>query len=436
MKTLIILTLIVAMSSPAIRLIAQEDDKWGSNPDECKMNLSLYVEFYRQKNLDDAYTPWSSVFRNCPKASKNTYIHGVAIVGNKISKEKDAKVQKLYIDTLFMVYDTRIQYFGEEGKVLGMKAIQYNKFFPKELEKAFEMTKKSVELEMENSDPAVLYLHMQLACDLLKAKKIKEDEVFAIYNSCSDYIGTQLKANPADEKLPVVQGNIDVLLVNTGIATCEKITSIFEPRYNANNSDLALIKSIVKLLDKQGCNDSKLYAQASEKLYELEPSALAAYALAKYFVKAGSYSKAMEYYKRAVDSPEEGTDKARYYYEMAVVAGTKLGQYSTGRGYAQKAIELKSGWGDPYIVIGTIYAISAKDCGEAFDQATVFWAAVDKFATAKSVDPSCAEEANKLINTYSQYFPTKDDCFFRNLQEGQSYTVGCWINETTKVRTR
>ena len=414
-----------------------DNEKWGANPDNCKMNLSLYVEFYRQKNYDDAYSPWSSVFRECPKASKNTYIHGVVIVGNKINKEKDLKLQKLYIDTLFMIYDNRITHFGEEGKVIGMKAIQYNKFFPKDIDKAYEIAKKSVELEGENSDAAVVYLYMQMAFDMLKAQKIKEDEVFNVYNICSDIMATLLKNNPEDEKLPTVQNNLDVLLINSGIATCEKIASIFEPRYKNNSNDLSLVKAIVKLLDKQGCNDHKLYALTSEKLFELEPSSLAAYSLAKYFVKAGSYSKAAEYYKKAVDYPDENPDKAKYYYELAVVTGTKLGQYSAGRNYALKAIELKKEWGDPYILIGSIYAICSKECGaDNFEQSTVFWASVDKFITAKSVDPSCADEANKLINTYSQYFPSKEEIFFRNLQDGQSYTVGCWINETTKIRSR
>ena len=31
-----------------------QDDKFGSDPETCKMNLSLYKEFVRQKNYEDA----------------------------------------------------------------------------------------------------------------------------------------------------------------------------------------------------------------------------------------------------------------------------------------------------------------------------------------------------------------------------------------------
>jgi len=54
---------------------------------------------------------------------------------------------------------------------------------------------------------------------------------------------------------------------------------------------------------------------------------------------------------------------------------------------------------------------------------------------AKAVDPSVEELARTKINTFSQYFPLKETTFFYDLAEGDSYTVGCWINETTKVRT-
>ena len=429
--------LFIMIFSPVLISAQDEDsDKWGANPDNCKINLSLYVEFYRQKNFDDAYAPWSAVFRECPKASKNTYIHGIAIVTNKIANEKDPKVQKAYIDTLLKVYDQRIQYFGEEGKVLGLKAVQYNKLYPKDFENAYKIAKKSVELEGDASDLAVMNLYMQVAVEMHKAKKINDDELFNIYNTCSDVASALVKANPEDEKFRTVQNNLDALLVMSGIATCDKIIEIFTPKFENNKNDVGLVRATVKILDRQGCNDNKLFAASSEKLFELEPSALSAYSLARYFYKSNQFSKATEYYKKAIDMQDDNYEKARYYYELAVVTGTKMNQYSAGRTYAQKAIELRKNWGDPYILIGLIYAISAKDCGETFDQTTVYWAAVDKFITAKSVDPACADEANKQINSYSQYFPAKEEVFFHNLQDGQSYTVGCWINETTKVRAK
>jgi hypothetical protein len=52
----------------------------------------------------------------------------------------------------------------------------------------------------------------------------------------------------------------------------------------------------------------------------------------------------------------------------------------------------------------------------------------------KSVDPSCAEEADKLIRTYAGYTPKDEDLFFIGLKKGDAVTIGGWIGETTTIR--
>jgi hypothetical protein len=54
---------------------------------------------------------------------------------------------------------------------------------------------------------------------------------------------------------------------------------------------------------------------------------------------------------------------------------------------------------------------------------------------AKRVDPSSAAEANRWISRYRQYMPSREDVFIRNLREGDSFYVGCWIQESTTIRT-
>ena len=39
----------------------------------------------------------------------------------------------------------------------------------------------------------------------------------------------------------------------------------------------------------------------------------------------------------------------------------------------------------------------------------------------------------KIANAKSR-FPSKEDCFFYGINEGDSYTIGGWINETTSAR--
>ena len=147
-------------------------------------------------------------------------------------------------------------------------------------------------------------------------------------------------------------------------------------------------------------------------------------------------SQAIGFYKQAIEMTEDENEKANSYYGLSG-AYFKSGSNSTARSYAYKAIELKPSWGKPYVLIGDIYAASANECGSnSFESAMLYSAAIDKFITAKSKDSSVIDFANKKIASYSKYLPSNEDAFFNGFKEGDAYTVGCWINELTKVRIK
>jgi hypothetical protein len=110
--------------------------------------------------------------------------------------------------------------------------------------------------------------------------------------------------------------------------------------------------------------------------------------------------------------------------------------FPLSRKYALKAAGYKSGWGDPYILIGKLYASSGPLCGPGtgWDSQFVTWPAIDKFEYAKKLDPKVLSEANKLINAYERYMPEIGEIHQRLKKEGQAFYVGCWINETTTIR--
>ena len=131
----------------------------------------------------------------------------------------------------------------------------------------------------------------------------------------------------------------------------------------------------------------------------------------------------------------EDQDKVDDAYIFLAEAYKAQTNYPRARQMALKAAELNPGWGMPYLFIGDLYAISAKDCGDNdLTKKVAYWAAVDKYYKAKKVDSELTEIANKKINTYKIYFPQTEVLFFYNLNEGESYTVGCWINEATTIR--
>jgi hypothetical protein len=65
----------------------------------------------------------------------------------------------------------------------------------------------------------------------------------------------------------------------------------------------------------------------------------------------------------------------------------------------------------------------------------VVWVAVDAWVKARNIDASFAAEANKMINQYNRFMPNKEDVFIRGLKTGERFYVGCWIQESTTIRT-
>ena len=136
---------------------------------------------------------------------------------------------------------------------------------------------------------------------------------------------------------------------------------------------------------------------------------------------------------QAIELETDDLKKAEYCFTTAQILFTTK-QLSKAKNYANKAISLNSNYGAPYILIGQMYASSNKWSEEPAMNKCTYFAAIDKFQRAKAVDPSVAEEANKLIATYSAYTPKPEDLFFIGLKKGDSVNIGGWINETTTIR--
>jgi tetratricopeptide (TPR) repeat protein len=155
--------------------------------------------------------------------------------------------------------------------------------------------------------------------------------------------------------------------------------------------------------------------------------------IGKMLLNEGKYTEAIDYLKEA--EKMDDTAALQKSYKYIAQAYRALNNFPSSRTYALKSAALNPADGDPYLVIGDLYAESAKDCGDNdLTSRVAYWAAVDKYYKAKQVDPNLAEEADKRINAYSVYFPTASTIFFYTLKEGDTYRVECWINEDTRVR--
>ncbi len=401
---------------------------------ECASNLSIMSQYVKIKTFEYAYDSWRDCFFNCPKSSKNIYIHGSKILKYKIDNEEDEIVKDAYIDTLMILYDQRMEYFKQPGYVYGIKGIDLLRYRSSDIEEAYGYLKKSIDFRKEKVDESVAVTFMTATHKLLQDSKLGADVMIGNYVLIMDLLNAKVQSGDTDPKLPQAIENIEKIFAESGAADCESLIAIFTEKFKAEPENVDLLKKITSLLSETGCEKSDLYGKAAEALYKLEPSAESASKLANLFAIREEYTKAGAYYKKAIEQETDNENKAHYHYNLGKVAFQQKNFPGT-RKHCLSAINLKSNYGDAYILIGTAYAASNGSCGSDFEKQAVYWAAVDKFTKAKTVDPSVKGIADEQIKVYSQRFPNNEITFFNGYTDGDTYTVGCWINESTIVRT-
>jgi len=431
---------------------------YGEDSAKTVTNISLYREFKKQgdnykktdpekqlKYYKDAYAGWKYAFVNAPSSKLYvSYYDAKDIMSAFMDAAEDEAVKSAYQDTILALYDIRANCFEASADLTMRKAFDWYSFRNKgneayvfdlfnETVEAFDKEEGSSSLEIS---PAFLSPWMIMAIKANKtAKSIDEAGVFEVFDKINE-IGDHNMAN--GNNAGKYKGSVDncySLMEKYGYLDPETISRLANEKYNANPDDLATQIKVYKMLKAAKLYDDPIFFPVAEKVYEQQPSSALATFLAKKAAEKKDYTTAIKYIQEANESETDENAKAQNLLTIAQFYQAK-GDFSSARSYANKAAALKAGWGEPYILIGRLYAASGSKCGTGtgFESQAVVWAAMDMWNKAKSVDPSVATEAQNLINKYYQYMPSKSDLFLRNLSPGDSFTLNCWIGTTTTVR--
>ena len=417
--------------------------------ENCNANSSISHEAVRAKNYKDAYAPCMAVLKDCPTLRYYTYSDAEKILKAFLSeiKDRNSADYKKYFDELMQVWDQKLQYLPElnkklktpvsAAKELGDKAVDYIQFAPNvDVNQAYQWLKESVDAEKGNSKGAVLNFFMDMSMRKVKADTNHTEQFFQDYVNASQYIDESIatEAKPNVKKtLEMVKENLVAMFVNSGVADCESLQNIYGPKVEANQSDSTFLKKTIAILKMMKCNESEVYFKASDYLYRIDPSADAAVGVAYMYYKKGDYDNAVKYFDEALGMETDNAKKAEMSYATAAAlfSAKKLSQ---ARSYCQKALSFKEDYGQAYIMLAHIYASNPKWSDEPALNKCTYFLVIDKLQKAKSIDPSVAEEANKLISTYSAYTPQAKDLFMLGYKAGDRVTIGGWIGESTTIR--
>ena len=442
LKTILLTAISLLFVLPAISQKGIEDgSKYGKGHDSinCIKNLSLYREFFKHNNYKDAIQPWRQVFGECPAASERMYVSGITMYRKSIESSSSPERKEQLIDTMLLIYDRRIEYFGRKGgkgNILGRKGIDLLRYRRSDIEavnEAYGYLKSSIEIEKNKSRDAVMITFISASITLNQKGKIDDGQVIEDYFMATEIIDKLLDKS---SRWPRAKASIDDNMIKSGILTCDALNSYYKPQFEAKKADKEFLQKVIKFYDASGCDRADLYVSASEQMYRIDPGPESAHQLGILFIAKSDFNKAATYLQMAVAG--EGIDdetRAEWYYELTVVTLANK-DYCGAITWAREAVIRKPNYGKAYIALGDAMIASRDNLGDDFEKRAAFWVAADKYAKAKSVDPSVASNANKKLNDYKAQYPNHEEVFFRDLKDGDSYQVKGCINEYTTVRSR
>lgn len=423
----------------------------GEQDKEFMNELSLYTEFYKQEDYKSALPHWRNVYSKYPRSTLNIYLHGANMYEHMIENAKTDAERDKHLDEYMKMFDKRIKHFDQKGFVLGRKATAWLQYkldtartkpiegdeLKEVMKVGYEWLNTSVQEQGNETELPILVLLMQTTRSLFRLGEISKETVVTNYdrsNKILNHVISENKNEEAVKNAKEILPYIESLFGTSGAADCDALVNIFTPQFEENGNDIEFIKSMLRRLRRAKCDESALVEKATIRLYELEPSAEAAFNMARGYLKKDDIENAKKYYQQAIDQETDKDLLATYYYERALLAYAKDNAFSQARDLARKALANNPALCEANMLIGDIYAAASRSfSGTNLQKAAIFWLAVDYYNKARGYD-DCSIDAARKASDYRKYFPNKEDAFMEGLQAGQSYKIEGWINESTQVR--
>ena len=433
---LVLVLVLASLSAGAFAQAYLEDPRYGNTPEERKQNvliLNFFNDTYNNKNYDAAAQYLQQLMEKAPKATQNIYIKGADIYRNKILRATSLDQKNMLIDSLMLIYDKRIEHYGDhatrgKGYIMELKAREYITYKPADREGIIKLCQAAVAENGNDSDPDFLNIYFQVLTDDYKNDNIEANFLLNEYEKLAKIFNT----NPTPEK-EEAKKTFEALFVSSGAANCENLEKLFRPQVAAAPADTALLDKVLSLLMSRNCV-SDFQLEVGEKFYAMKPSSSTALALAASFEEKKQFDKALKYLNEAIANETDPETKANL---CVRIAGSQLGSNNAQEAakFAKEAIEIAPENGFAYMILAQAYTVGSNACS-GFDRQSVYWLAYDLLSKACTMlDEEHLKGTDEQLANYRANFPSKEECFFRGLNNGASYTVRCgWISGTTTVR--
>lgn len=431
----------------------------------CPANLSIFAEFAKVKNYDAAYQPWLDVRNTCPELNVATFKYGERILAHKIKNATDDKAA--FQTALIALYDDWITYFpttkrgaSEVGQILSSKAQAMVDYSLGTKQEAYDIFDQAFTQDPSSFiSPKRLYTYFKTTYQLYKQGDSSAEMLFNKYEDVSEKF--ELEQTKLAKKLDVIltkldsgealtsreqrnkrvyetnvlafstyAGNLEAMISKE--SSCENLIPLYRKNFEANKTNSLWLNRAASRMDAKECSDDPLFVELVEALHAINPSANSAYYLGILKDKAGDSKAALAYYEESLTLEQDQYRKASILYKIAVKFKTR-GLKSKARSYAYKALKNQPSMGKAYILIASLYAASANDCGTTqFEKRAVYWLAAKTARKAAAVDSGSKKMALKLAASYEGRAPSKTDIFTEG-KAGETIRFSCWINDSVSV---
>lgn len=436
LKALLVLVLMVAGFSASAQFTWPEDPEQRS---EAQTLWTLFDDNYRQGNYDGAKPHLAKLVENFPKIGKSLYINGIKVWDETFKNSKDKAVQEEAAAMVMKLYDMRFEHVpGQEEEVIDRKAGDAFRYYYKDAEKTqmlLDIFERAYELKGVDANYALGRYYMQLAVLAFTRSNVDIDkqQILEIYEQCTKHIDHEIAqaraANKSTKRYVAIKEFVDEKLADLGIIDCEFIVEKLVPEFEQNPNDAELANKIFVFAYDGGCTDAEWFVKAAETYFANSPQYGVGYLLGAKFGADKEYDKSKEYFIKAAELTEDNTDKGKALKQVAATERIK-GNYAEAKKYALEAASIDPTLkGEMYELLGDM-AMASNQCDKQVSQVddrARFIAAYEYY--------SVAGNGTKMAQAKEQ-FPTISDIFTENKKEGDSMTVGCWINKSVKLQRR
>jgi hypothetical protein len=419
------------------------------DPDDTRSNYIIYKDYIEYENYEEAFELWNKVYREAPAADgkrNDVFTDGVFFYERLALGSEDSIMKAQYIARIFSLYEEAASCYPETASsIKGQKAFDLFFKYP-DMASKFEIDqlfKEALDEDQSTKQYFVLNPFTSLLVDVYNEGQISKEEALEMSELVQSILkeGLETCSGKSCESWKIIEGyvpqRLEAFETIKGFYDCEYYINKYYSEFLEDSTNCEVIQTLYIRLSWAECATEdtryqRLVSAANDLCVE-DKELKVAYNL----LKEGAFKKAIDAFIEAEVLEETEEDKSKVNFIISKIYYAHLKNFPQARKYALKAAKQRPNWGEPYLLIGRLYASSGPLCGPGtgWDSQIVVWPALDKWNYAKTIDPSVSKEANKLIGQYARFMPSKEDLFFRTLQNGQSFRVGCWIQENTKIRT-